>query len=50
MALKVFIDGSPYEVEADQSLIEAVNRSASQIPQVCYYPRLGPIQTCDAWT
>ena len=48
MALKVFIDGSPNEAEADEWLFEAINRSASKIPQVCYHPQLGPIQTCDA--
>src|SRR5215831_12035255 len=48
MALKVFIDGSPNEAEADECLVEAIYRSASKIPQVCYHPQLGPIQTCDA--
>ena len=28
-------------------LIDLTNRLALEIPQVCYHPQLGPIQTCD---
>jgi len=28
-------------------LIDALNRTATKVPQVCYHPQLGPIGTCD---
>jgi ferredoxin len=45
--IKVTIDGSPYETREDQRLIDVINRSGAKVPQVCYHPQLGPIQTCD---
>src|ERR1700683_3713616 len=45
--IKVTIDGSPYETREDQRLIDLLNRSGAKVPQVCYHPQLGPIQTCD---
>ncbi len=32
---------------AGEPLIDVINRSGAKIPQVCYHPQLGPIQTCD---
>ena len=43
----VTIDGSSYEAEAGERLIDVINRCGKEIPQVCYHPQLGPIQTCD---
>ena len=45
--ISVTIDGAVQEAEAGERLIDVVNRSGSKIPQVCYHPQLGPIQTCD---
>jgi formate dehydrogenase major subunit len=44
---KVTIDGGIYETREDQRLIDVINRSGAKVPQVCYHPQLGPIQTCD---
>src|SRR5579863_2055461 len=41
------IDGMTLQAEAGERLIDVVNRAGSKIPQVCYHPQLGPIQTCD---
>ncbi len=46
------IDGVNVEAVAGERLIDALNRdgiarSRKEVPQVCYHPRLGPIQTCD---
>ncbi|MGB8030602.1 MAG: 2Fe-2S iron-sulfur cluster-binding protein [Terracidiphilus sp.] len=30
-----------------ERLIDIINRAGEKIPQVCYHPQLGPIQTCD---
>ncbi|MBC7773019.1 MAG: (2Fe-2S)-binding protein, partial [Pyrinomonadaceae bacterium] len=30
-----------------ERLIDVINRAEIQVPQVCYHPQLGPIQTCD---
>jgi formate dehydrogenase major subunit len=45
--IDVTIDGVVHEAEAGERLIDVVNRAGSKIPQVCYHPQLGPIQTCD---
>ena len=44
---RVVIDGIPQEATPDELLIDLINRSGIQIPQVCYHRQLGPIQTCD---
>jgi formate dehydrogenase major subunit len=45
--LVIKVDGLVQEAKADERLIEVINRSGSKVPQVCYHPQLGPIQTCD---
>src|SRR4029077_4361434 len=35
------------EARADELLLDLLNRAGPQIPQVCYHPQLGPIQSCD---
>jgi len=47
MALNVTVDGSVLESKPDERLIDLINRSGGKVPQVCYHPQLGPIQTCD---
>jgi formate dehydrogenase major subunit len=41
------IDGATTEAKAGERLIDLLNRRGSEIPQVCYHPQLGPIQSCD---
>ena len=45
--ISVTIDGVVQEAQAGERLIDVVNRTGSKVPQVCYHPQLGPIQTCD---
>lgn len=45
--LSITVNGLVQEAQAGERLIDVINRSASKIPQVCYHPQLGPIQTCD---
>ncbi len=45
--MSVTINGSLQQIEAGERLIDVINRSGARIPQVCYHPQLGPIQTCD---
>jgi formate dehydrogenase major subunit len=47
MAFTVTIDGSTHEASPGQLLIDLINRAAAKLPQVCYHPQLGAIQTCD---
>jgi formate dehydrogenase major subunit len=47
MALTLTIDGKPCEAAPGQLLIDVINRAAVKLPQVCYHPQLGAIQTCD---
>ncbi len=44
---RVTIDNKVHTFAPGESLIDVVNRSGTEIPQVCYHPQLGPIQTCD---
>ncbi len=44
---RIRINGTDLEAHTGERLIDAVNRAAIQLPQVCYEPHLGPIQTCD---
>jgi formate dehydrogenase major subunit len=45
--MNISIDGSNYQVEAGERLIDVINRVGKELPQVCYHHQLGPIQTCD---
>ncbi|MFC5849686.1 formate dehydrogenase subunit alpha [Deinococcus petrolearius] len=43
----ISINGVPFASTKGELLITALNRAAVELPQVCYHPQLGPIQTCD---
>jgi formate dehydrogenase major subunit len=45
--IAVTIDGVVHEASSGERLIDVINRAGLHIAQVCYHPRLGPIQTCD---
>ncbi len=47
MEINLTVDGTPRESKPDERLIELINRIGLKVPQVCYHPQLGPIQTCD---
>ena len=41
------LNGSAIAFSAGERLLDVINRGAVKVPQVCYHPQLGPIQTCD---
>jgi formate dehydrogenase major subunit len=41
------IDGVTRKASVGEHLVDVLNRIGRIIPQVCYHPQLGPIQTCD---
>ena len=48
----ILVNGREIEAHAGEMLISALNRDATArneqgIPQVCYLPQMGPIQSCD---
>src|SRR5215471_2740268 len=45
--INITIDGEVREAQPGERLIEVINRAGAKLPQVCYHPQLGPIQTCD---
>lgn len=45
--LQLVIDSATYDAEAAEHLIDVTNRTGKELPQVCYHPQLGAIQTCD---
>ena len=44
---EIVINGTKHSAEAGERLIDVINRANLDLPQVCYHPQLGPIQTCD---
>ena len=44
---RIRVDGYAVDAIQGERLIDALNRSGKDVPQVCYHPHLGPIQTCD---
>ena len=47
MTALVTVDGAVTEAKPEERLVDLLNRAGTKIPQVCYHPQLGPIQTCD---
>src|SRR5256885_1533341 len=45
--IPIFIDGAEIHAEVGEPVIDIMNRAGVPLPQVCYHPQLGPIQTCD---
>jgi formate dehydrogenase major subunit len=43
----ITLNGVAWDVRPGERLIDLINRSGIELPQVCYHPQLGPIQTCD---
>src|SRR5262249_14448987 len=47
MTMNVTVDGKPVQARSNETVLELLNRVGTKIPQVCYHPQLGPLQTCD---
>jgi formate dehydrogenase major subunit len=47
MKMSLTIDGAMTEARPGERLVDLLNRTGAKIPQVCYHPQMGPIQTCD---
>jgi formate dehydrogenase major subunit len=47
MTMSVTVDGAITEAKPAERLADLLNRTGAKLPQVCYHPQLGPIQTCD---
>src|SRR5437867_12311370 len=47
MTFTLTIDGSVNQAKAEERLVDLINRVGVKLPQVCYHPQLGPIQSCD---
>jgi formate dehydrogenase major subunit len=45
--MSVTINGKQQEIQVGERLVDVINRAGVALPQVCYHPQLGPIQTCD---
>ena len=45
--ITISLNDSQHVVSAGERLIDVINSAGVQLPQVCYHPQLGPIQTCD---
>jgi formate dehydrogenase major subunit len=43
----ILINDSPIGARDGERLIDVLSRSGVELPQVCYHPQLGAIQTCD---
>src|SRR5579875_2135228 len=47
LSCAITLDGHTLQAQPGERLIDVINRAQTPLPQVCYVPRLGPIQTCD---
>ena len=47
MSIHVTVDGQVLDAKPQERLVDLVNRVGREVPQVCYHPQLGPLQTCD---
>lgn len=47
-SLNIKINGIEMKAEQDQTVLQLLNDSSIEIPQVCFHPSLGAIETCDA--
>jgi len=43
----ILINDSPIDAKDGERLIDVISRSGVKVPQLCYHPQLGAIQTCD---
>src|ERR1700755_466679 len=43
----ILLNGKAASIHEGELLVAAINRAGVLLPQVCYHPQLGPIQTCD---
>jgi formate dehydrogenase major subunit len=43
----IILNGAPQRIGECRYLVDLLNAVGSKIPQVCYHPQMGPIQTCD---
>ncbi|MEV5035764.1 formate dehydrogenase subunit alpha [Peribacillus frigoritolerans] len=41
------INGAETSVEGNQTILQMLTDSSIEVPNVCYHPSLGPIETCD---
>lgn len=46
--VRVSIEGQTHEATSGTSLLELLRTQGRSVPALCYHPKLGPIQTCDA--
>jgi formate dehydrogenase major subunit len=45
--IRLIVDDIARDAWPDERLVDALSRTGTTIPHVCYHPQLGPIQTCD---
>lgn len=41
------INGTPYEINPGESILDVLNKNQISHPQICHVPEVDPIQTCD---
>ncbi|MBN8202881.1 formate dehydrogenase subunit alpha [Bacillus sp. NTK034] len=46
-SLNIKINGIEIKAKQDQTVLQLLNDSSIEIPQVCFHPSLGAIETCD---
>jgi formate dehydrogenase major subunit len=45
--ISITLNGMERKVAPGKRLVDVINEAGIELPQVCYHPQLGPIQTCD---
>jgi formate dehydrogenase major subunit len=45
--MPITVNGKQIKIDFEERLLDVLNRLEAVVPQVCYHPQLGAIQTCD---
>ncbi len=45
--MQIKVNGADVSLDENKSVLQALKDSAVEVPNVCYHPSLGPIETCD---
>ncbi len=43
----IVVDGREIPADLGETVLEAILRAGTELPHICFHPRLGPIRTCD---
>jgi formate dehydrogenase major subunit len=46
--MRIYVDEHQFESDPSERILDLLNKNSIFVPQICYNPKLGSIETCDA--